>query len=160
MPPVSLYHRALILQGVSKCQEEEEVKPELVWAMEYTGVIGVKLIEYIDTLDCRMVTAAEGLDLSVVDLESRMQEVEIHQGNYEGLHNTVVKVWGKVVNVSDAVDNMEVDLDGLKEWVKNVGLVYMEVDQRVEQLEWELANTQWDMAMLVAEWDANQEQWV
>ena len=36
----------------------------------------------------------------------------------------------------------------------------MEVDQRVVRLEWELANAQCDVAMLVAEWDTQQEQWV
>ena len=89
-----------------------------------------------------------------------MQEVETHQGNYDDLQGMVVEVWGKVVNTLDAVDNMEVDLDSLKEWMGNVELVHMEVDQWVERLEWELANAQRDVAMLVAEQDANQEQWV
>ena len=66
----SPYHQALVLQGVSKHQEEEEVKPELVQAMEYARVVRVDSIEYIDTLDCRMVTAVGGLDLSVVNLET------------------------------------------------------------------------------------------
>ena len=44
--------------------------------------------------------------------------------------------------------------------MENVELVHMEVGQWVERLEWELANAQQDVAMLVAEQDANQEQWV
>ena len=36
--------------------------------------------------------------------------------------------------------------------MENVELVHMEVDQQVECLEWELANTQWDTVMLVVEW--------
>ena len=136
------------------------MKPKLVRAMEYARAIGVESIEYVDALDCRMVTAVEGLDLSVVNLELRMQEVETCQGNYGGLQGTVVEVWGKAANVLDAVDHMEVDLDSLRERVENVELVHMEVDQRVEHLEWELANAQQDVVMLVAEWDAQQEQWV
>ena len=128
--------------------------------MEYARAIGAESVKYVNTLDCQMVTMVEGLDLSVVDLELRMQEVETHQGNYDGLQGMVVEVWGKVANTLDAVDNMEVDLDSLKEWMENVELVHMEVDQWVERLEWELANAQRDVAMLVAEQDANQEQWV
>ena len=128
--------------------------------MEYARAIGAESVKYVNALDCQMVTVVEGLDLSVVNLELRMQEVETHQGNYNGLQGMVVEVWGKVANTLDAVDNMEVDLDSLKEWMENVELVHMEVDQRVERLEWELANAQWDVAMLVAEQDANQEQWV
>lgn len=108
--------------------------------MEYARAIGAESVKYVNALDCQMVTVVEGLDLSVVDLELRMQEVETYQGNYDGLQGMVVEVWGKVANTLDAVDNMEVDLDSLKEWMENVELVYMEVDQQVEQLEWELAN--------------------
>ena len=120
----SPYHRALILRGISKCQEEEEVKPELVQAMEYAGAIRVESIEYADALDRRMVTAVEGLDLSVVDLETRMQGVETAQDNLGGIQGVVADAWGRAMNVSDAVDWMEVDVDQLEERLENVELCY------------------------------------
>ena len=46
---------------------------------------------------------------------------------------------------------MEVDVEQLEEQLENMELVHMEVDQQVVHLEWELANTQWDVVMLVAE---------
>ena len=155
----SPYHQALVSRGISKHQEEEEVKPKLVQAMEYARVIGAESIEYVDALDRRMVIAVEGLDLSVVNLEMRMQGVETAQGNLGRIQGVVADAWGRAMNVSDTVDQMEVDIEQLEERMENVELVYIEVDQRVVQLEWELANTQRDVAMLVAEHDAQQEQW-
>ena len=155
----SPYHQALVSRGISKRQEEEEVKPELVQAMEYAGAIGAESIEYIDALDHRTVIAVEGLDLSVVNLEMRMQGVVTAQGNLNRIQGVVADAWGRAMNTSDTVNWMEVDMEQLEEWMENVELVHMEVDQWVVQLEWELANTQWDMAMLVVEHDAQQEQW-
>ena len=154
----SPYHQALVSRGISK-RQEEEVKPELVQAMEYAGAIGVESIKYINALDHRTVIAVEGLNLSVVNLEMRMQGVETAQGNLNRIQGVVADAWGRAMNMSDTVDWMEVDMEQLEEWMENVELVHMEVDQWVVQLEWELANTQRDVAMLVAEHDAQQEQW-
>jgi len=47
----------------------------------------------------------------------------------------------------------------VKEWLENVELVHMEVDQRVVRLEWELANSQRDVVMLVSEQEQMGERW-
>jgi len=120
----SPYHR-----GLSKCQEEEEVKLELVQVMEYAGAISVQALEHTMDVDRRTIIAVEGLDLSVVDLEMRVQVVEAHQGNMGGIQGVVADMWGRVMNASDAIDQMEVDISDVKEWLENVELVHMEVDQ-------------------------------
>ena len=98
-----------------KRQGEEEVKPELVQAIEYTGAVRVESIKYVDALDQRMVTVVEGLDLSVVNLETRMQGMDTAQGNLSRIQGAVVEAWSKVTNALDATDHMEVDVDSLKE---------------------------------------------
>jgi len=155
----SPYHRALILRGLSKCQEEEEVMLELVQVMEYARAISVQALEHTMDVDWRTIIAVEGLDLSVVDLETRVQAVEAHQGNVGGINSALAEMWGRAMNTSDAMDRMEVDVDDIKERLENVELVYMEVDQQVVQLEWELANSQQDVAMLVSERMRMGEQW-
>jgi len=154
----SPYYQALLLRGLSKCQEEE-VKPELTQAMEYAGAISVQALEHTMDVDQRTIIAVEGLDLSVVDLETRMQAVETHQGNMGGIQGAVANAWGRAMNVSDAVDRMEVDVDDLKEQMENVELVHMESDERTVKLEWELANTQQDIAMLVSEREWMGQRW-
>ena len=72
-------------------------------------------IKYVDALDQRMVTVVEGLDLSVVNLETRMQGMDTAQGNLSRIQGAVVEAWGKVTNALDATDHMEVDVDSLKE---------------------------------------------
>jgi len=56
----SPYHQALLLWGLSKCQEEEEVKPELVQAMEYLAAVRISLLNVVTGIDHRAIMAIEG----------------------------------------------------------------------------------------------------
>jgi len=114
----SPYHHALVLRGLSKRQEEEEVKPELIQAMEYAGAISAQALEQAVDIDRRAIIAIEELNLSVVDLESRVQEVETRQGNLGGIQGAVAEAWGKVSNALDAADRMEVDVADIKERIE------------------------------------------
>jgi len=100
----SPYHRALLLWGLSKRQEEEKVKPELVQAMEYLAVVRFSLLNVVTNVDHRAVMAVEGLDLMVTDLELRVQEVEWRQGNLSGIQGVVAEAWGKAQVASDTLD--------------------------------------------------------
>jgi len=76
---------------------------------------------------------------------------ERKQGNEHGIQGALVETWGRMMNCQDTVDQMEVDVGGIINWVDRAENTLVEVDEQVERLEWELANLQRDMVMLVAE---------
>jgi len=148
----SPYHWALVLRGLSKHQEEEEeVKPELIQVMEYAEAIGAIALEQVMDIDWQAIIAVEGLDLTVTDLKLRVQEVERKQGNEHGIQGALAETWGRTMNCQDAVDQMEVDVEGIINRVDRAENALLEVDKQVVRLEWELANAQRDVVMLVAE---------
>jgi len=53
--------------------------------MEYIGAVSAMALEHMKDIDQRAIIVVEGLDLSVTDLESRVQEVEMRQGNLGGI---------------------------------------------------------------------------
>jgi len=53
--------------------------------MEYTGAVGVGLLEMVDGLANKTDVQVSGLDLTVTDLETRVQEVETRQTNLGGM---------------------------------------------------------------------------
>jgi len=59
----------------------------------------------------------------------------------------------------DTADVIMVNIEDLRVRMENVELVEIEVDQQVVQLEWDLENAYWDIAMLVLEWERMGEHW-
>jgi len=57
------------------------------------------------------------------------------------------------MNTSDTVDQMEVNVEFLTRRMDAMVDAQMEMDQWVVWLEWELANSQRNVGMLVLEWE-------
>jgi len=130
----SPYHQALVLQGLSKCQEEE-AKPELLQVIVYARAINAQALKHTMDIDWRAIITIEGLDLTMTDLETRVQDVGRKQGNEQGIQGVLVEAWGKAMNTSDAMDWMDVDLEGVVNWVDRAENTLVEVDEQVEHLE-------------------------
>jgi len=60
--------------------------------MEYAGAICAQALEHMMDVDQRAIIVVEGLDLTVMDLELRVQEVETRQGNLGRIQGTVADV--------------------------------------------------------------------
>jgi len=67
------YQQAMLLWGLSKCREEPFAKEALVKGMEYLVVIDVTIMDLLVEVNGKADQAIEGLDQSVVDLETRVQ---------------------------------------------------------------------------------------
>ena len=84
----SPYHHALLRQGISKREEEEDCKLSLCQGMEYTGAIGVGLLEIIEESTHRYKVQVLALDLAVTDIDERVQDSEwrlVSLGGVEGV---------------------------------------------------------------------------
>ena len=82
-------------------------------------------------VDQRAIIVVEGLDLTVMDLELRVQEVETRQGNLGRIQGTVADAWRRAMNASDTVDQMEVDVEFLTRRMDTMVDAQMEIDQWV-----------------------------
>ena len=74
----SPYHHALLRWGISKREEEEDCEPSLCQGMEYTGAVGVGLLEIIKESMHRYEVQVSVLDLAVTDMDERCRTRLLH----------------------------------------------------------------------------------
>ena len=71
----SPYHHALLRRGISKREEEEDTSQDLRQSMEYTGAVGVGLLEIVEETSHRVEVQVSALDLVVTDMDERVQAI-------------------------------------------------------------------------------------
>ena len=81
----SPYHHALLRWGISKREEEEECEPSLRQGMEYTGAVGVGLLDIIEESTYRFEVQVSALDLVVTDMDEQVQDLEQRLVNLGGV---------------------------------------------------------------------------
>ena len=79
----SPYHHVLLRWGISK--REEECKPSLRQGMEYTGAVGVGLLDIIEELTHRFEVQISALDLVVMDMDECVKDSEWRLVNLGGV---------------------------------------------------------------------------
>ena len=149
----SPYHHALLRWGISKREEEEDCEPSLCQGMEYTGAIGVGLLEIIEESTHRYEVQVSALDLAVTDMDERVQDSERRLVNLGGVEGVVQEVWQMATVARDATENIQATRD----WVSNLEgrmedaeVVAMEVDEWFSEVENKINELKLDMMMLVA----------
>jgi len=107
----SPYHHALLRRGISKREEEEDCDATLRQGMEYTGAVGVGLLEMVGELANKTDVQVLGLDLTVTDLETWVQEVEARQTNLGGMQGVLMEAWGAAMNAQDATQDIQLTIE-------------------------------------------------
>jgi len=152
----SPYHHALLRCGISKREEEEETSQDLRQAMEYTGAVGVGLLEVVEETSQRVEVQVSALNLVVTDMDKRVQDTERRLINLGGVEGVAQEAWQMAVSARDATENIQVTRDkvsNLEERMEDTELVHMEVDERLTLVEWDVNEAKFDVTMLVATWD-------
>ena len=107
----SPYHYALLRQGISKREEEEDCKLSLCQGMEYTGAVRVRLLEIIEESTHRYEVQVSALDLAVTDMDERVQDSEQRSVNLGGVEGVAQEVWQMAAVARDATENMQATRD-------------------------------------------------
>jgi len=157
----SPYHHALLRRGISKREEEEDCDVTLRQGMEYTGAVGVGLLEMVEGLANKTDIQVSGLNLTVTDLETWVQEVEVRQTNLGGMQGVLMEAWGVAMNAQDATQDIQLTIERVGDLsirMEDTELVHMEVDERLLVVERDAAELKMDITMLVAERETNREQ--
>ena len=102
----SPYHHALLRQGISKREEEEDCEPSLHQGMEYTGAIRVGLLKIIEESTNRVEVQVSALDLVVIDMDERVQDSEQRLVNLRGVEGVAQEVWQMAAVTQDATENI------------------------------------------------------
>ena len=161
----SPYHHALLRRGISKREEEEDCEPSLHQGMEYTGAVGVGLLEIIEESTHRYEVQVSALDLAVTDMDERVQDLERRLVNLGGVEGVAQEVWQMAAVARDATENIQATRD----WVSNLEgrmedaeVMAMEVDERFSEVENKINELKLDMMMLVARWESQGQdlQWI
>ena len=146
------YHHALLRRGISKREEEEDCEPSLHQGMEYTGAVGVRLLEIIEESTHRYEVQVSALDLAVTDMDERVQDSEWRLVNLRGVEGVAQEVWQMAMVARDATENIQ----AMRDWVSNLEgrmedaeVVAMEVDERFSEVENKINELKLDMMMLV-----------
>ena len=87
------YHHALLRQGISKREEEEDCEPSLCQGMEYTGAVGVGLLKIIEESTHRYEVQVSALDLVVTDMNEQVQVSEQRLVNLRGVEGVAQEAW-------------------------------------------------------------------
>ena len=89
----SPYYHALLRQGISKREEEEDCEPLLCQGMEYTRAVRVGLLKIIEESSHRVEVQVSALDLAVTDMDNRLQDSERRLINLRGVEGVAQEVW-------------------------------------------------------------------
>jgi len=149
----SPYHHALLRRGISKREEEEDTSQDLRQSMEYTGAVGVGLLEVIEESTHRVEVQVSALDLVVTDMDERVQDTERRLINLGGVEGVAREAWQMAMSARDVTKNIQTMRDrvvNLEERMEDTELVHMEVDKRLILVERDVNEAKFDVTMLVA----------
>jgi len=149
----SPYHHALLRRGISKREEEEDVSQDLRQSMEYTGAVGVGILEVVEETAHRVEVQVSALDLVVTDMDERVQDTERRIINLGGVEGVAQEAWQMAMSARDATENIQTTRDrvaNLEERMEDTELVHMEVDERLILVERDINEAKFDVTMLVA----------
>ena len=128
--------------------------------MEYTGAVGVGLLEIIEELTHRYKVQVSALDLAVTDIDKRVQDSERRLVNLGGVEGVVQEVWQIAVVAWDATKNIQATRDQVSNLggrMEDAEVVAMEVDKRFSEAENKITKLKMDVTMLVVRRDL---QWI
>ena len=134
------YHHALLRQGISKREEEEDCEPSLCQGMEYTGAVGVGLLKIIEELTHRY----------------EVQVSEQRLVNLRRVEGVAQEAWQMATVAWDATENIQVMRDqvsNLEGQMEDAEVVAMEVDEWFSEAENKINELKMDVTMLVARQD-------
>ena len=150
------YHHALLRQGISKREEEEDCEPLLCQGMEYTGAVGVGLLKIIEESTHRYEVQVLALDLVVTDMNEQVQVSEQRLVNLRGVEGVAQEAWQMATVTWDATENIQVMRDqvsNLEGQMEDAEVIAMEVDEWFSEAENKINELKMDMTMLVARQD-------
>ena len=128
--------------------------------MEYTGAIGVGLLEIIEELTHRYKVQVSALDLAVTDIDEWVQDSERRLVNLGGVEGVVQEVWQMAVVAWDATKNIQATRDQVSNLggrMEDAEVVAMQVDERFSEAENKITELKMDVTMLVVRRDL---QWI
>ena len=120
--------------------------------MEYTGAVGVGLLEIIEELTHRYKVQVSALDLAVMDMDERVQDSERRLVNLGGVEGVVQEAWQIAAVTRDTTENIQVTRDrvsNLEGRMEDAEVVAMEVDERFSEAENKINELKMDVTMLV-----------
>ena len=124
--------------------------------MEYTGAVGVGLLEIIEELTYRYEVQISALDLAVMDMDKRVQDSERRLVNLGGVEGVAQEVWQMAVVAWDATENIQAMRDRVSNLggrMEDVEVVAMEVDERFSEAKNKITELKMDVTMLVVRRD-------
>ena len=124
--------------------------------MEYTGAVGVGLLEIIEELTYRYEVQILALDLAVMDMDKRVQDSERRLVNLGGVEGVAQEVWQMAVVAWDATENIQATRDRVSNLggrMEDAEVVAMEVDERFSEAENKITELKIDVTMLVVRRD-------
>ena len=120
--------------------------------MEYTGAVGVGLLEVIKESTNQVEVQVSALDLVVTDMDEQVQDSERRLINLRGVEGVVQEVWQIAAVAQDTTKNIQSTRDqvsNLEGWIEDVEVVQMEVDERFSEVENKINKLKTDVKMLV-----------
>ena len=125
--------------------------------MEYARAVGVRLLEIIEESTHRYEVQVSALDLTVTDMDERVQDLERKLVNLGGVEGVAQEAWQMAVITQDTTKNVQATRDrvsNLEGRIEDVEVVMMEVNERFSEVENKINELKIDMTMLVACWES------